>query len=252
MSIRDSGLIISLNKYGENSAIVKIFSQNHGIIKGFIKSVNSKINRSIFQIGNQISFEWKSRSEDSLGSFVYCDLIKSFSSKIIFDKVKLSCLVSLISIIDDCFLERESDNELYSQIFNFIEKISIDRDFVFDIADYVKLELEILRALGYGIDLTSCVVTNKRENLKFVSPKSAKAVCYEVGKDYESKLLKLPQFLLNDNFNTSKECVLELFDGLELSGFFMSKFINSKNNYIEINRNKIIKQLDSALKSSYS
>ena len=45
--------------------------------------------------------------------------------------------------------------------------------------------------MGYGIDLTECVLSGAKDSLKWVSPKSGKAVGLEAGKDWSEKLLKL-------------------------------------------------------------
>ncbi len=269
MKFTDQGIIISQKNYSENSLILKVFSQNHGIYRAFVSGSKSKKNQSIFQIGNLISFEWRSRNEDGLGQFYYVDLVKSFTAKIIFDRLRLSCCSSLFSIIDSCFLEREEQQDLFNKLHNFLKQISNDaaekKSFI---ASYIKLELKILETLGYGIDLSSCVVTNSTENLVFVSPKSARAVSLEAGEPYKNLLLKLPAFLLaensiekrgvkNDNeaenFNSrnaeSAEKELEenhknlannnLQDGLKLSGYFLEKFIFAERGLRPANRSNI-------------
>jgi len=223
MKFTDIGIIISQKSYSENSAIIKIFSQNHGIYRGFVSAPKSKKNQAIFQIGNLISFEWRCRNEEGLGNFYYCDLIKSFAANIIFDRLKLSCCSSLFSIIENCFLEREDHHALFTKIHNFLLKISDDKvskkSFI---ADYIRLELKILNVLGYGVDLSSCAVTNLVDDLVFVSPKSARAVSFEAGKAYENRLLKLPSFLLKENENIEDS---HLQEGLKLSGYFLEKFV---------------------------
>lgn len=223
MKFTDIGIIISQKNYSENSAIVKIFTQNHGIYSGFVSAPKSKKNRAIFQIGNLISFEWRSRNEEGLGHLYYCDLNKSFAAKIIFDRLKLSCCSSLFSIIESCFLERENHDTLFTKIHEFLLKVSDDKASKESfLRDYIKLELKILKTLGYGIDLSSCVVTNSTSDLVFVSPKSAHAVSFEAGKPYENLLLKLPPFLLADNDNLEYG---HLHDGLKLSGYFLEKYV---------------------------
>jgi len=227
MKFSDIGIIISIKNYSENSAIIKVFSQNHGIYRGFVSSPKSKKNQAIFQIGNLISFEWRCRNEDGLGSFYYSDLIKSFAAKIIFDRLKLSCCSSLFSIIESCFLERENHHRLFTKIHNFLLKIS-DNDIkkASFLTDYIKLELKILETLGYGVDLSSCAVTESTNDLVFVSPKSARAVSFEAGRAYESKLLKLPQFLLAENQNEADGIEdYQLCEGLKLSGYFLEKYV---------------------------
>ncbi len=222
MKFVDQGIIISIKKYSENSLIVKVFSQNHGIYSSFVKSAKSSKDRLNFQIGNLISFEYRARLEENLGQFYAIDLVCCYCSKIMFDRLKLDCVKSLFAIVESCFLEREEHKLLFDELNYFLQKITdenIDKkDFL---ASYIKLELKILETLGYGIDLSSCVVTNSTKNLSFVSPKSAQAVSFEAGKAYEKKLLKLPPFLIAEsNYDDH-----HLFDGLKLSGYFLKKFI---------------------------
>ena len=104
----------------------------------------------------------------------------------------------------------------------------------------------ILESLGYGIDFSCCVVTNSRVNLAFVSPKSAHAVSLEAGEKYSHKLLKLPNFLLEEKLQNVENN--QLIDGLKLSGFFLKKFLflddfdkNKQQN--SLYRNNIINDL---------
>ncbi|NBV07224.1 MAG: DNA repair protein RecO [Proteobacteria bacterium] len=230
MKFNDCGIIISLKKYGENSLIVKVFSQHHGIYSGFVKSVRSSKDKVNYQIGNLISFEYRSRIEENLGQFFAVDLIRSYCAKMMFDKLRLSCVNSLFSIIDSVFLEREQQQLLFEKLRDFLQKLSNEdiskKDFL---ADYVKLELKILKTLGYAVDLSSCAVTQTTDDLVFVSPKSARAVSYEAGKPYQSKLLKLPSFLINDEEHDEDQ----LLEGLKLSGYFLEKFVFEEKNYSE-------------------
>ena len=229
MNFRDEGLILNIKNYSENSAIIKILSKSHGIYRGFIKNSKSKKFNSIIQISNLVSFEFKNRIEENLGSFTNIDLIESKISKFIFEKIKLDCIQSLLSIINDLFLERENLSQLFEKLNDFINKISnqkISQNEI--IANYIKLEIFILSNLGYGLDLESCVVTNSKIDLAFVSPKSARAVSFNVGKNYANKLLKLPQFLISEHIEPD---YLSLLDGLKLTEFFIEKFLIPEKNF---------------------
>jgi DNA repair protein RecO (recombination protein O) len=221
----DQGIIISKRNYGERSLIIKIFSHHHGIFNGFVTYAKSAKNLTIIQPGNLVSFEWHSRIEENLGQFSHLDLIKSFSSKIIFDIEKLTCFNSLISIIDSSFLEREKQLSLFDSLNTFLEDLTsehINRKKY--LADYIRLELEILKILGYELDLSCCAVTNQTTDLVFVSPKSARAVSLAAGQNYQNKLLKLPSFLLDQNIESDQDQLLE---GFKLSGYFLQKHIFS-------------------------
>ncbi len=225
MKFSDQGIIISKRNYGERSLIIKIFSHNHGIFNGFVTYAKSPKNLTIIQVGNLVSFEWRSRIEENLGQFCHLDLIKSFSSKIIFDIEKLTCFNSLIAIIDSSFLERQEQPNLFDILNIFLEDLAsqhINKKKY--LADYIRLELEILKILGYEIDLSCCAVTNQTTDLVFVSPKSARAVSFGAGQDYQNKLLKLPPFLVDQNIESDQNQLLE---GFKLSGYFLEKHIFS-------------------------
>jgi len=128
-------------------------------------------------------------------------------------------------MLDSLFLERENHADFFAQLLSFMKKISAETSEKKDIvADYIKLELEMLKELGYGIDLSSCVVTNSTTNLAYVSPKSARAVSISAAAPHENKLLKLPSFLVKDESEFNDQHLLE---GLHLSGFFLQKFLAS-------------------------
>lgn len=222
MNFTDEGIIISTKKYGENSLLVKVFSSNHGIYRAFVKSAKSKKVSATYQVGNLISFEYRSRLEENLGSLFSVNLISSFCSRIIFDQFRLNCVKALFSMIDDLFFERENHPNFFAELLSFLQKTSQENDKRELVASYVKLELEMLAELGYGIDLSSCAVTEATKDLTFVSPKSARAVSSFAAKSYENKLLKLPSFLVEESSEIEEQ---HLLDGFNLSGFFLHKFL---------------------------
>lgn len=221
--IADKGLIIDKKQYSENSSIVKIFSSQNGIFSGFLKQRSQVKDSQFIQAGNLISFEYKSRNESDLGQFLYVDFVESFISQILFSSLKLSCVNSLFSIFKEVFSERENQEILFEKLYDFLRKISDENSSENDfLSDYIKLELFILETLGYALDLTSCAATNSTENLVFVSPKSARAVSFDAGKNYADKLLKLPQFLVDESLKSTKD---ELLQALDLTNFFLKKFL---------------------------
>ncbi len=251
MKFNDLGFIIGIKNYGEKSAIVKIVSKENGICRAFVKSSKSKSNNAILQIGNLVSFTYSTRLEENLGNFSHLDLINCNAINFMFNKVNLDCVQSIFTIVDELFLERDPCQLLFNNIEDFLTFLNNDQqDTNKVIAKYIKLELSILEILGYGLDLSSCVVSNSRVNLAYISPKSARAVSLESGLPYANKLLKLPKFLLNDNYELAEENCQEsletlphnlannlannseniflsqnLLDGLELSEFFIKKFL---------------------------
>ena len=60
---------------------------------------------------------------------------------------------------------------------------------------YIEWELQLLKSLGFGLDLEKCIVSGSKKDLKFVSPKSGCAVSRKSSVGWEKKLLILPDFL---------------------------------------------------------
>lgn len=226
MQYRDVGIIFKIKSYGEESLIIKLVTKSNGICRGFVKSAKSTKARSIYQIGNNISFEYRARNEDGLGSFYSVDLIEANCSKIIFEKIKIDCVRSLFTLIDIAFLENDYHEDLYEEVNKFLTEINIINETNLILAKYIWLELKILEILGYGIDTAYCAVTNSKENLAFVSPKTGRAVTLEVGKPYQNKLLKLP------NFNKQKITNDDIMEGLKLSWYFLDKYLVKNNSSI--------------------
>lgn len=226
MNIKDQGIILSVRKYSENSLIVKILSQNNGIYSGFIKSaLSSKKHNAIYQSGNLVEFIWQAKNEENLG-FFKLELVKSFLANILSDPIRLNSVNSIITIITQNMPERQENQELFLKLYDLLQNLVKTTPHF--IADYIHLEIDLLQNLGYGIELDKCAVTEAREDLCFVSPKSGRAVSRNIGAKYADKLLKLPEFLIKDNnFSVNKD---DLLKGLELSGFFIDKYLYKPTN----------------------
>jgi DNA repair protein RecO (recombination protein O) len=251
--ISDQGIILNIQKHSENSLIIKILSQNYGICSGFVRSsglLSKKLSfkSSPYQNFNLVDFHWSSKIADNLG-FFKIELKKSFLGNIISSKIKLTCLNIIIAVIDQNILEREPVDKVFYGLFDLLQNLDLaDDNFL---AQYIKFEIELLKALGYGIDLSSCVATGVREDLHFVSPKSARAVCLKAGEKYRDKLLALPQFLLK-NYNTKKDkTTTDLLNGLKLSGFFIEKYLaTTVKTEVFSSRNMLFQILETPLQNS--
>ena len=95
------------------------------------------------------------------------------------------------------------------------------------IKSYIFWEIDLLSDIGYGLDLTECAVTSEKENLKFVSPSSGRAVTIEGAGSYKDKLFKLPNFLINRSSEYNNE---DLENALNLTEHFFRKRFYEPNN----------------------
>jgi len=231
MQINDEGIIIKKKKYRESSLIVTFFSLNHGINSGLVKGVLKK-DFGTYEIGNRVYIRSTFRLDDQLWNCRF-ELIKNNSVNYFDDQNRLNALLTVCSIIDLSLPKNNPQAMIYNKTINLIENLLCDEWIV----KYIFWELFLLSEIGYGLDLEKCVVSGKRVNLIYISPKSGKAVSEEEGREYKEKLLKLPKFLVKNNVKPSKDSLKQ---ALSLSGFFIDKFLKKNNKKLPFYRKNIL------------
>ncbi len=230
---KNKAIVLSKTSYSENSLILKIFTDKNGIKRGLVKGGKNIKKSNIYETGNLIAAEWRGKNEDSLG-ILKCELIEANSGIFIEDTKKFLSLISLVNLIEFCFLENEKEEELFIKSHNLIKEIIKDKETW--LKNYVKWELFLLTKIGFGLELSKCIVSDSKENLSFVSPKSGCAVSKLSAKGWENKLLPLPAFLIS-NVGAS---LLDIKNGLTLTAFFLKKFAKTINKTLPFTRDYFI------------
>ena len=215
MKFIDEGYIIGIRRHGENSGIVTVLCKEQGKVCGYVKSCFSKRNLATFQIGNLVKVDAWSRVDDNMLT-LKVELISPYAINFLASPDKLQALTSFCALCNTCLPELQSLDRLYYFASSFIQLVDEDNW----LTHYCFFEFYLLEFLGIGLDLSKCVATGSRDNLAFVSPKSACAVSYEAGLAYKDKLFKFPQFIVDNNFNPSREDINAL---LQMTGFFLNK-----------------------------
>jgi DNA repair protein RecO (recombination protein O) len=218
MQITDYGIVVSKRLLEENSGIITVFTKEHGLYSGVVKKLANGKGSNIYQIGNLVDFVWSARLPTHVGT-LRCELIRSYSSRILHDKTKLYFLNSIVNIIYASLKPHEKYPNLFDHVNSYMENLAQGP---FSFLAYMKLELAILSEVGYSLDLSKCAVTGSTENLAYISPKSGRAASMAAGEIYSSNLLPLPAFLLD---NTEPDSAKSMKAGLELTGYFFKRYI---------------------------
>ena len=146
----DTGFLISKNKYNENSLIVEIFTKDHGKTTGIIFGGTSKKIKNYLEIGNHLHVNFYSKSSSKMGYFKI--EILDVLSPLYFDNAqKLSCIISSMNLIKILTAESQSNKKIYRLILNFFKILNSNNW----IKDYIFWELEILKTIGYDLELCS-------------------------------------------------------------------------------------------------
>lgn len=225
MNLTDRGIIIHKTPLKERSYVVTLFTQHHGIYSGVARTNSRKTTSPEIFEGNFVDFHWQARLHEHLGT-AKCELIKSYNSYLIQDKLKLYAFNSIVSLLKKAFCEREPHNKLFPVLLNYLDKSRMQ----FCFRRYIMLELAILQESGHGLDLTRCADTGTTEDLKYVSPKSGRAVCAASGKPFADKLLPLPEFILSKSQNhDALPDKSSINDMLQLTSYFLGRYIYPNN-----------------------
>ena len=165
MQWSDEGYLLSKNNFDENSIIIETFTLNHGKHSGLVYGGASRKQKKIFQTGNKIFLNWKSKGESKTGYFSV-ELIKPISPSFFDDKKRTTCILSLASILKILLPEREINTKIYKSFEFMINNLKLKNW----IELYIQWELSLIKDLGYEINF----LDNKNNNFIEINNKSLK------------------------------------------------------------------------------
>ena len=225
MIIKDEGYVLSAKKYGEKSLIVTLLTKNKGKISGFVSDGVNKKNSGLFQPGNKIFFEATARLEENMRRLFRVELIEPNAVMMMADINRLELMTSVLPVISKLLNENDEVACLYEIVARFFKSSNIHEMLTY----YAYFEFYALEYLGLGLSLDCCAVTGQTEGLMYVSPKTGKAVCREVGAPYHDRLFMYPQFVVDKNHTPS---YTEIFNVLRMTEFFLKEHFFKFNNLI--------------------
>jgi len=211
MNWDDTGYLISKNRYSENSIIAEVFTENHGKISGIIFGGTSKKIKNYLQIGNKIYVNYNTKSPTKIGYFKI-EILKALTPLYFDDNQKLYCITSAMNLIKLLTAEAQTNKEIFILISSFFEIL----DSKMWIKEYIFWELELLKLLGYDLELKKMVEKEVIDN----------QINYFVKSSSEKKTV--PNFLIDKNNNDID--LKNLLKGLKLVSDYLEKSILKPNN----------------------
>ena len=237
------GLIIKETPYGESSKIINIITKEHGIIgvmcKG-AKSMKSKLRASTMKLTYGMFNIYYKENKLSLLSSV--DIINPFVN-IKNDILKISYASYLLELTTQV-LKQSNDINIYEDLINALIKIddNLDPLIITNI-----IEVKYLDYLGVGLNLESCNLCNKKNNIVTLSLERGGLICKDCYNGEELLDLRIIKLLnmyylidiksistlkidykLVDQINRFLSCYYEDYTGLYLkSKDFLKKLTTS-------------------------
>ena len=181
---------------------------------GVVKGGSSRKFAPILQVGAQLDLTWRARLQDHLGSFKV-ELVRARTVHAMNDRILAAGLTSVSTILSRVLPERQAYDNFYRTTEDLLDLLNQPN--IWPMA-YLRWELELLTVLGYGLDLSKCAVSGSTENLRYVSPRTGRAISEQAAGEWVPKLLHLPSIILEGSGNSES-----IIDGLKLTGYFLTK-----------------------------
>ena len=213
MDWRDTGILLSSRRHGENAMIIEVFTPEHGRHAGVVRGGASRKVAPILQPGAQLDLTWRARLEDHLGSFTV-ELQRSRAAMAMGDRLALAGMNAVLALLAFALPEREAHPSLYETSQTLLDLL--DQPDLWPLA-YLRWESALLEEMGYALDLTCCAVTGATEGLAYVSPKSGRAVSAGGAGSWADRLLPLPPALRGAGTGSDREVA----DALAVTGYFL-------------------------------
>jgi len=219
----DDGIVLGVRKHGEANAILELMTRAHGRYLGLVRGGAGSRMRPILQPGNAVHAAWSARLDEHLGIYAVEGLNLRAgslltSSHAVYAVTHLAALARLLP-------ERDPHEAVYDSLDMILDALD---DPALAAAHVVHFEMQMLVELGFGLDLTSCAVTGRTDDLIYVSPKSGRAVSRDAGEEWRHRLLPLPAFLAQDSHGVPSAA--DLAKGFQLTGFFLARDVLEPRN----------------------
>ena len=207
----DQGFLLSKSRYSENSIIAELYTLDRGKVSGIIFGGTSKKIKNYLQLGNKLHVNYNSKNDNRIGYFKI-EILNAYSPFYFDHKQKLSCITSAMNLIKILTAEAQANKKVYSLIEDLFNLLN-DQNWL---KKYIFWELELLKLLGYDLELENLVEKNLVDN---------KTVYFATS--YSEKKY-VPNFLIEKDLEVTDINIL--LSGLKLVGDYLDKTILKPNN----------------------
>ena len=207
----DQGFLVNKTRYNENSIIAELYTLDRGKVSGIIFGGTSKKIKNYLQVGNKLHVNYNSKNDNRMGYFKI-EILNAYSPFYFDHKQKLYCITSAMNLIKILTAEQQTNKKIYFLIEDFFKLLN-DQNWI---KKYIFWELELLKSLGYDLELENLVEKNLEDN---------KAVYFATS---NSEKKYVPNFLIEKELEVTDINIL--LNGLKLVGDFLDKAILRPNN----------------------
>lgn len=230
---QDEGLVLTVRPHGETGAILQAFTRQHGRHAGIVPGGASRRMQAHLQPGVRLALVWRARSEDHLGQY-RAEPLHNRAALAMEDPLALAGIAAVCAILSIVLPERAPHPALWDRTEALLDLLGAERG-LWPLA-YLRWEQGLLEEMGFGLDLSACAVTGRREGLVHVSPRTGRAVSREGAGAWADRLLPLPPVLRG-------EAPAEAGDiraGLTVTGYFLARRLMPEGRPLPAARDRLL------------
>ena len=173
--------------------------------------------RPVLVPGNVVEARLRSRSEDQLA---HADIELSHSRAALLTEPLAAAAIDWVTALTATTLpEGHPYPRIHAALDGLLAAVEAAPSALGWASSLVRYELLLLAELGFGLDLERCAVSETRDDLVAVSPRSGRAVSASAAEPYAGKLLPLPRFLIEGGQGDW----VQVGHGLALTGHFLER-----------------------------
>ncbi|APG62544.1 DNA repair protein RecO [Sphingorhabdus lutea] len=237
-------IICSVLHHGENGAIVRVLTEEEGLIAAYVRGARSTRMRPILIPTNIVQADIRARNDSGMPSMTV-ELLES-RGPWINEPLAASALSWSSALVATALPEHNPYPRIkfaFDALLSAICHAPSARRWA---VAMVKFEKLLLNEVGFGLDLSQCAVTSICDDLLYVSPKTGRAVSQYAAKGREHLLLPLPEFLMDDQITQPDWS--EIMNGFTLTGHFIRRFVEEeKAKSVFSEREMLISRLNRAI-----
>lgn len=239
MNWSDDGIVLGGRRFGEGGLILDVLTRERGRRSGLVYGGASRRKRAQFEAGNTVALSWSGRLDDQLGRFDVAEARRDRASRLLDDPAALAALASITALLRAGLNEGDAaGSSLYEATTLLLDELTHPDVWP---ALYVRWELGLLSALGFGLDLDECAVSGANDGLTHVSPRTGRAVRGSEAEQYVDRLFALPAFLIDSRADIFPG---DIAAGLRLTGHFIeNRLFASVHRGLPAERERLLRRI---------
>jgi DNA repair protein RecO (recombination protein O) len=217
MHLIADAIVLSVRSHGEHGAVVRALTRDDGVRPGYVRGGHSRTLRPVLQPANLVRGEWRARTDEQLAGLTV-ELMRS-RAPLHVEPLPAAALEWLTALTAAALPEAQPFPRLYDALAAMLDAVAAApsaRGWAGGLARYEQL---LLAELGFGLDLSACVVTGATEDLAYVSPRSGGAVSRAAAAGHEARLFALPRLLAEGGAGDGSDAI----DALAITGHFIER-----------------------------